>query len=157
MTIKIKYQYSRTVYLILNKTVFSLSYNMKWSWKECYRILYWPWQILTEIGKKIVFHSKFRLGMFLSMFLFFQGFLPGCSYKRCFYRIKKVYDNCHQQPWRFTARIYLICILDCVFFGRKKLEIRQNQMNPNWRWWRQIVVMATPDEFSISIGPLWKT
>ena len=30
------------------------------------------------------FGPKLRLGMFLLM-LFFQGFQPGCFYKRCFY------------------------------------------------------------------------
>ena len=39
-----------------------------------------------------LFHPKLRLGMFLSMFLFFLGFQPGCSYKRCSYKLKKVYD-----------------------------------------------------------------
>ena len=38
-----------------------------------------------------LFHPKLRLGMFLSMFLFFLGFQPGCSYKRCSYKLKKVY------------------------------------------------------------------
>ena len=51
-TLKIKYLHSTTVYFILNITVFSLSYNMNWSWKECNRILYWPWQILTQTWKK---------------------------------------------------------------------------------------------------------
>ena len=73
-TSKIKYLYSTTVYLILNITVFSLSYNMNWSWKECNMILYRPWQILTQIWKKRFFRSKLRLGMFLSMFLFFWDF-----------------------------------------------------------------------------------
>jgi len=54
-TLKIKYLYSTTVYFILNITVFSLSYNMNWSWKECNRILYWPWQILTKTWKKNFF------------------------------------------------------------------------------------------------------
>ena len=41
---------------------------MNWSWKECNRILYWPWQILTQIWKKL------RLGMFLSCSYFFWDF-----------------------------------------------------------------------------------
>ena len=52
LTIIIRNLYSTTVYLILNTTVFSLLYNMKWSWKECNKILYCPIQILTQIQKK---------------------------------------------------------------------------------------------------------
>ena len=40
--------------------------------------------------KKINFNPKLRLSMFLLMFLFFLGFQPGCSYKRCSYKKKGV-------------------------------------------------------------------
>ena len=97
-TLKIKYLYSTTVYLILNITVFSLSYNMNWSWKECNRILYWPWQILTQIWKKNISPPKIEAGHVLMMFLFFLGFQPGCSYKRCSYKKKKVYTRFQMRP-----------------------------------------------------------
>ena len=42
LTISIRYLYSSASYLMLNTTVFSLSYNMKWSGNECNRILHWP-------------------------------------------------------------------------------------------------------------------
>ena len=84
-----RYFYGTTVYLILNTTVCGLSYNMKWSWKKCNRILYWLWRILTQIQKKNIFPPKIEAGMFLSMFLFFLGFQPGCSYKRCSYKKKR--------------------------------------------------------------------
>ena len=54
--------------------------------------MYWLWQILTQIQSKNIFPPKIEAGMFLSMFLFFLGFQPGCSYKRCSYKVKKVYD-----------------------------------------------------------------
>ena len=72
LTTKKRYSYSTTVYLILNTTVFSFRI-------KCNRILCWPRRILTQIQKKKRFHPKLRLGMFLSMFLFFLGFQPGCS------------------------------------------------------------------------------
>ena len=88
-TLKIKYLHSTTVYFILNITVFSLSYNMNWSWKECNRILYWP-KFWPKHEKKIS-PPKIEAGHVLMMFLFFLGFQPGCSYKRCSYKKKKVY------------------------------------------------------------------
>ena len=71
LNIKTRYLFSTTVYLTLNTPDISRSYNMKWSWRECNRILYWPWRILTQMQKKN-FCLKWS-GYVLIDVLFFSG------------------------------------------------------------------------------------
>ena len=80
--------------------------------------------------KKKIFLPKIEAGHVLIMFLFFGGFQPGCSYKRCSYKKKKVYgvDVCMTSlVFRTTKRIFTL-----IPYGNFKSEKFRSLNRPNF-------------------------